>query len=78
MVEMIPVRLETSRMESQAVVMKRSESRSTVMPTGSQSSALSAGPPSPVDPSRPLPATSVVTPVVAETLRTSLLASSAM
>ena len=77
-VEMRPVAAETSRIESQAVTMKMSEAASTVMPSGGQIAARVAGPPSPEVPSRPVPATSVMRPVAAETLRTSKLAVSAM
>lgn len=58
--------------------MYRLPERAMATPLGKLNAALRAGPPSPAKPSEPLPATVVMTPVAAETLRTELFPESAM
>jgi hypothetical protein len=48
------------------------------MPQGAESRAEVAGPPSPDEPGAPLPATVVITPDAADTLRTTCAPASAM
>jgi len=70
-VVMMPVAAVTFRILSFAVSLRyMSPFAATTMPAGEWSRADVAGPPSPLDPEGPLPATVVMIPVAAETFRT--------